>query len=40
MKKEFNDIIDKNIGRWSRLNKWLGEERLGKRFIKERSRRK
>lgn len=40
MKKEFDDVVDKNIEKWSRLNKWLGEERLGKRLIKEKSRRK
>ena len=37
MRKEFDKIIDKNIAEWSRLNKWLATERLGKELIKERS---
>lgn len=36
MKKEFDEIVDKNIEKWSRLNKWLAVERLGKKLIKNR----
>lgn len=37
MKKEFDGIVNKNIAKWSRLNKWLASERLGKKLIKKRS---
>lgn len=37
MKKEFDRIVDKNIVKWSRLNRWLATERLGKQLIRERS---
>ena len=36
MNKEFNKIVNKNINKWSRLNKWLATERLGKELIKSR----
>jgi hypothetical protein len=38
MRKEFDDIVNKNIVKWSRLNKWLATERLGKQLIKNRLR--
>jgi len=38
MRKEFDVIVSKNIEKWSRLNKWLATERLGKELIKNRSR--
>ena len=37
MKKEFDEIVNKNIEKWSRLNRWLATERLGKQLIKNRS---
>jgi hypothetical protein len=37
MKKEFDRIVDKNIAKWSRLNKWLAAERLGKQMIRKRA---
>jgi hypothetical protein len=37
MRKEFDEIVNKNIEKWSRLNKWLATERLGKQLIKNRS---
>jgi len=37
MSKEFEQIVNKNIEKWSRLNKWLATERLGKQLIKNRS---
>lgn len=36
MRKEFDDIVNKNIEKWSRLNKWLATERFGKKLIKNR----
>ena len=36
VRKEFDEIVNKNIEKWSRLNKWLATERLGKRLIKNR----
>jgi hypothetical protein len=36
MKKEFDEIVNKNIEKWERLNKWLATERLDKRLIKNR----
>jgi hypothetical protein len=35
MSKEFEQIVNKNIEKWSRLNRWLATERLGKKFIRE-----
>lgn len=37
VKKEFDKIVDKNIAKWSKLNRWLATERLGKQMIKEKS---
>lgn len=37
MRKEFDEIVDKNIEKWSRLNRWLATERLGRQLIKNRS---
>jgi len=34
MKNEFDKIVSRNISKWSRLNKWLEEERLGKELIR------
>jgi len=30
MRKEFEEIVNKNLEKWKRLNKWLATERLGK----------
>jgi hypothetical protein len=37
MSKEFEQIVNKNIEKWFRLNRWLATERLGKQLIKNRS---
>jgi len=37
MSKEFEKIVNKNIEKWSRLNRWLATEKLGKQLIKNRS---
>lgn len=36
MNKEFDRIVNKNINKWSRLNRWLATERLGKELIRSR----
>ena len=36
MNKQFDRIVNKNIDKWSRLNKWLATERLGKELIRSR----
>ena len=36
MRKEFEEIVSKNLVKWKKLNKWLATERLGKKLIKER----
>jgi len=35
MRKEFEEIVNKNLEKWKRLNKWLAAERLGKKLIKK-----
>lgn len=37
MGEEFEKIVTKNLIKWRRLNKWLKEERLGKKLIEKRS---
>ena len=36
MRKEFEKIVNKNIVKWRRLNKWLATERLSKKLIEKR----
>jgi hypothetical protein len=36
MREEFEKIVNKNLIKWKRLNKWLASERLGKKLIKKR----
>jgi hypothetical protein len=33
MRKEFEEIVSKNLIKWKRLNKWLATERFGKKLI-------
>jgi hypothetical protein len=37
MRKEFEEIVNKNLVKWRRLNKWLATERFSKELIKKRS---
>jgi hypothetical protein len=36
MRKEFDEIVNRNIEKWSRLNRLLASERLGRELIKNR----
>lgn len=36
MRNEFEEIVNKNVVKWKKLNKWLATERLGKELIKAR----
>ena len=36
MRKEFEEIVSRNLVKWKKLNKWLASERLGEELIKNR----
>jgi len=36
MRKQFEKVVNKNLIKWKRLNKWLATERLGNELIKAR----
>jgi hypothetical protein len=39
MRREFEDIVSRNLAKWERLDKWLATEKLARELIRKRDKR-